>query len=301
MSRSSWHVDKRSVTEKLGYASYVSVFAPRFFHSPLTRARRTSRRTTTDFSAFGWRLRGIRWGTTVTKETTHPLHPAKQERAALGQLVSVYQHPIMELRKGANVHFCKQFIAVAVTIFISASVYAAPITGQISFEGYAESPNSTGMGTAAGIDFANGSGYTVSGTSGGIYSYGAGSGSFAAFSGSSSSGTAGTIMDIANFSTEPATNSEVTFNTQGGPTISFDLTSIEQVSDNSGDNSLTFTAIGTTNFLGYDPTPATLIFTAQANNIVSFSATLLATTPEPASLTLLSAASMLLTLRRRRV
>jgi hypothetical protein len=133
---------------------------------------------------------------------------------------------------------------------------------------------STSLGSATGLDFANASGTSVSGNSGTLTSYGAGSGSFAALGAcASTSSGCGTIEDLATFSPGPI-SSFLTLTT-GGPGVSLDLSSIENVTEaGSGSNgSITFTALGTINFGGYDATAGEFVLTAQGNNIVSFSAT----------------------------
>lgn len=173
--------------------------------------------------------------------------------------------------------------------------FASPITGQISIGGYAES-NTGSMDTATGISFANATGQFVSGSSGQLSSFGAGTGSFAVLGACSSTTVGcGTIKNISNFATEPATLAFLTLAAPNNISVEFDLSSISSVShvtDPDG-GSLTFTALGTIDFTGYDPTAGKFILTAQGNNIVSFSATSLAAapptqvTPEPTSLALL--------------
>jgi hypothetical protein len=191
-------------------------------------------------------------------------------------------------------------VALLALTWSTLAANAAPITGQISVDGYAEAVGSIGMGSATGIDFASGAGESVSGTSGDLYSFGAGSDSFAGLTCSSAPGGCGTIMDIASFASEPATTSFLTITT-GGPAVSFDLSSITSVSHVPGADggSVTFTADGTINYTGYDSTAGKFILTAEGNGVVSYSATLLAEgtapapAPEPSSLVLLGGPMLL--------
>ncbi|MBB4153264.1 hypothetical protein GGQ80_001152 [Sphingomonas jinjuensis] len=178
--------------------------------------------------------------------------------------------------------------AVVASALSGTSAVAAPVVGQISLGGYAQSVGSAGMGGATGISFANASGLSVTGTSGSISSFGAGSGSFSALGAcSSQSSGCGTIKDIASLSTPAAISSFLTLT--GTPAFSFDLSGLSMVSrsqDASG-GSLSFTADGTINLAGFDQTPGQFFFTAQGNNIVSYSATVIARAapaiPEPAT------------------
>lgn len=160
----------------------------------------------------------------------------------------------------------------------SSQASAAPVIGQISFGGYADPVGSTAMGSATGISFADATGSSVAGTSGLLSTYGGGTGSFAAlgFCGSTTTGC-GTIKDIANFATQGPLTDFLSFLT-GGPAVSFDLTSISDLSHitNDAGGSVTFKALGVLNFTGYDSTPGAILLTAQGNNITSFSATALA-------------------------
>ena len=170
---------------------------------------------------------------------------------------------------------------------------AAPVTGQISLNGYARAVGSVGMGAATGLDFANGTGTSVSGSFGAVSSYGSGSGSFAAF-GACFTGACGTIKDIASFASSAPINLFISLS--GGPALYFDLASITSASTNSTTNSLSLTATGTIHFAGLDDTAGTFYLTAQGDNINAYSATLLASpstqtnpTPEPATLALVAA------------
>ncbi len=202
-------------------------------------------------------------------------------------------------------------IAAAAALGLStAGAYAVPVTGQISLGGFAQANGSVGMGGATGISFANAAGTSVTGTSGVLTSFGAGSGAFSALGACSSTSTGcGTIKDIASFAsiptsgTTPAISSFLTLSSGTGPTVTFDLNSLTSVTRNQDavGGSLTFTAAGTINYTGYDPTAGQFILTAQGNNIVSFSATTLSTAvPEPMSLALLGGSLAAVGLIRRK-
>jgi hypothetical protein len=186
-----------------------------------------------------------------------------------------------KLKFSTNLRDFSKIAAIAL-ICIPVTVLAGPVTGQISLSGYGAAVGSVSFGTATGIDFANASGTTVSGTSGTLSSFGAGTGTFAALGGCASTTTGcGTIKDIASFTSSAPISAFLTLTT-GGPSVSFDLASITAVTETgSGSNgSLTFTGIGTINFSGFDATPGEFILTAQGNQISSFSATTLATLPQ---------------------
>lgn len=197
-------------------------------------------------------------------------------------------------------------ISLAALILAVASIpaTASSVTGQISVGGFAQS-NTGSMATATGVTFADASGMNVYGTSGTLNSFGSGTGSFAVLGNCASATTGcGTIKDISNLSSQGLLTSFLTLNTGTATAVSFDLNGISNIVHPAG-GFLEFTASGIINFTGYDSTPGTFYFSAQGNNIVSFSGTLLAnpvaaTTPEPSSLVLLAGPSLLLAFRRVR-
>lgn len=195
-----------------------------------------------------------------------------------------------------KLRICLSALTLAVATTLPAA--ASSITGQISVLGFAQS-NTGSMATATGVTFANAAGNSISGTSGLLEIFGAGSGSFAALGSCASTSTGcGTIKNISNLSSQGPITDFLSLNTGTVTAVSFDLTSITDISHPAG-GFLDFVANGTINFTGYDSTPGTFSFSAQGNNIVQFSGTLLATpataaTPEPSSLILLAGPSLLL-------
>lgn len=185
---------------------------------------------------------------------------------------------------------CKNLIAAASFLGMSTAALAVPVTGQISFAGYAAAIGSVGMGAATGIDFVQGATGSVNpGTAGGLTSFGAGSGSFAGLSCANVGGGCGSIKDLLTFSGGPIT-SFLTLNTGTSTAVSFDLASITVVTRDAGTNSINLRATGTINYTGLDSTAGTFFLTAQGDNVTSFSATTLATVvPEPVSVALLGA------------
>ena len=194
-------------------------------------------------------------------------------------------------------------MAAVAVVGMSTAAFAVPVTGQLSLNGYAQAIGSTGMGAATGNSFANATGTAVSGSSGQLATFGGGSGSFAALGSCASTTSCGTIQNIANFTTQGALTNFLTLNTGSGPAVSFDLTSITNVT-RPGSNQLGFTANGFINYAGFDRTAGTFNLTAQGDNITSFSATTLAASatsvPEPASMALLVGSLAVIGMIRRK-
>lgn len=172
----------------------------------------------------------------------------------------------------------------------------------IDFTGFFQALGSATLGGATSLDFVNGPAGTASpGVAGTVPSYGSGTGSFAGLS--CTGGACGTISDVANFTVGAQTIANFFSLTGGNNTspIAFDLTSIDRI--NRGDpNFLTFTASGNIRYDGFDPTPATFLFSAQGSTATSFSATAIsAPVPEPAvwGLMLFGFAGLGYTMRRR--
>ncbi len=188
----------------------------------------------------------------------------------------------------------------------TAPAQAAQVTGQISIGGYAAPSGSGSFGTASGYDAVIGQGGAANpGVAGSLTSYGAGTGSFAGLSCSNNAGGCGTIADILNFGTFAPTANFLTL-VVPGQTVAFDLNSLFDI--NAMPNALTggslsFAGLGTIRFSGYDATPGVFTFTAQGNQITSFSASALAApVPEPGTwaLMLLGFGAVGYSLRRRR-
>ncbi len=192
-------------------------------------------------------------------------------------------------------------LAAAAFLGMSSAAFAIPVSGQLSLGGYAAAIGSTGMGAATGIDFvANSTASRSPGAAGGITMFGAGTGSFAGFSCNSGAGACGSIQDISSFASQGALTNFLTL-TSGGTTVSFDLTKISNVSNDTANNQLGFTATGFISETGFERTAGTFNLTAQGDNIVSFSATTLAANiPEPTSMMVLGGSLALIGLIRRK-
>lgn len=171
--------------------------------------------------------------------------------------------------------------ATAALLCLSTPSQAATILGQINFTGFVRPMGSTSFATATGLDFYN---FPLSplatndgGIPGTIFSA---LGSTGIFAGLICAGYCGTIQDLPSFSTGP-----ITAFFDIGPGIQFDLGTINSVSfapDGVG-GSLKLIASGVFRITGYDPTPAVVTLTTQADGLTSFSATARSAVPEPAS------------------
>ena len=191
-------------------------------------------------------------------------------------------------------------MAAVACVAAAATANAVPISGQISLNGFAQAVGSTGMGAATGISFASASGASVSGSSGTLTSYGAGSGAFAALGSCASVTGCGTIQNIASFAATGGISQFLTLATTNGSMVSFDLTSITEVL-RPGFNQIGFLANGFINYSGFDRTAGTFNLTAQGDNITSFSATTLAANvAEPTSMAILGGSLAAIGLIRRK-
>ncbi len=194
--------------------------------------------------------------------------------------------------------FRTTLMAAAAILGVATSALAAPVTGQISLNGYAAATGATGFAAATGIDFVAGPSGSLGPAAGTLTSYGAGSGSFAALGGCSN-GACGTIKDLGNFTS--AVSGFLTL--ASAPTVTFDITSFVAVDRSAATNTLSFVANGIIHYAGLDDTVGQFTLSAQGNQINTFSATTLSAataTPEPASLAILGGSLAALGLLRRK-
>lgn len=198
----------------------------------------------------------------------------------------------------------KNLIAAAALLGMSTAAFAVPVSGQFSLGGFVQAVGSTNINAATGMNFANASGTSVTGTSGLLSNYGAGSGSFASLGacGNTAIGC-GTIKNISSFASIGTISQFFTLSTANGSTVSFDLTSITNVS-RPGSDAIGFLANGFINFSGFDRTAGLFSLSAQGNSITSFSATTLAAAatnvPEPTSMAILGGSVAVIGLIRRK-
>jgi hypothetical protein len=199
---------------------------------------------------------------------------------------------ILGILAGATLAFTAAQPAAAAQLVTGSTI---SITGNVI-----ASPTNQDISQATSLDFTTVSGTPTPGTPGPISSYGSGSGSFAGvFCGP---GACGTIQDLNNLSVglQPFANFFVLTGGTGPASIAFSLTAITSIV-RSNPGFLDFTATGTFNVTGFDPTPGIFYFSAQGNNVTSFSASTVAV-PEPGTwaLMLLGFGGIGMAMRRRR-
>lgn len=194
-------------------------------------------------------------------------------------------------------------LLAAAAVVVATGAHAAMITtpSSINLAGNVIGTGGTNLISSTGLDFTNASGTASPGVAGTVSSYDTGTGVFAGFI--CTGGACGSIMDIANLTTGAQSITNFLSLTGGNNTsaINFSLSNITSIGRTSP--FLTFTATGTISYDGYDPTPGQFQFSAQGNQITTFSATTLSTavaTPEPMSLALLGGSLAALGLVRRR-
>ena len=194
--------------------------------------------------------------------------------------------------------------AAAVLGLSTAGAYAVPIAAgsSINLNGYVQANGGTSLNSATSLDFTAGGGATV-GQAGVITSYDSGTGTFANFSCNPNSNGCGSIRDISSLTVGSQTISNFLSLTGGNNAspINFALSGISEIG-RASTNFLTFVATGTITYDGFDATPGQFLFSAQGNQITSFSGTTLAASsvPEPASVALLGAALAGIGMLRRR-
>lgn len=194
-------------------------------------------------------------------------------------------------------------LAAAAVIGMATAATAAPISAgsSIDMNGYLQASGGTTLAMATSLDFVSGSGGAASpGVAGTLSSYSSGTGVFAGIT--CTGGNCGSIRDITNLSSGAQTITNFLSLTGGNNAspINFTLTSIGAIGRGDA-NFLTFTALGTITYDGFDPTPGQFLFSAQGSQITSFSGTTLSVaTPEPASLAILGGSLAALGLIRRR-
>jgi hypothetical protein len=192
-------------------------------------------------------------------------------------------------------------LAAVASIGLATAASAAPLTNSsINLNGFVIGGGGTTLVNSTSLDFTTALGVPNAGP-GVISSYGTGTGTFASFS--CSTGSCGSIQDIASLSigAQNITNFLSLSGGNNASPINFSLSDITAIGRTSP--FLTFVATGTITYDGFDPTPGSFQFSAQGNQITTFSATTLSTavpTPEPASLALLGGSLAALGLIRRR-
>lgn len=193
-------------------------------------------------------------------------------------------------------------LAAAASIGLITAANAVPlVNSSINLSGNVIGGGSTTLVNSTSLDFTGPSGTPTPGVAGVVANYNTGTGTFAGFV--CSTGTCGSIQDITSL-TVGAQNIANFLSLSGGnnaSAINFSLSNITAIGRTSP--FLTFTATGTINYDGFDPTPGQFQFSAQGNVITTFSATTLSTavaTPEPASLAILGGSLAALGLIRRR-